>query len=166
MNNQELRFEYGLQPGDDRVIRRITSDTGAFYDHEVQIAEELAQEHLLNGASTSGYHFVACYMQNQIVGYTCYGEIPCTRNRYDLYWIVVDPKYSRREIGSQLIHLTENQILRQKGEKIYIETSSREPYLAARKFYIKHGYREVAIFKDYYDNGDHKIVYEKHLTTI
>ncbi len=66
-------------------------------------------------------------------------------------------------IGKKLLIEAEKKIIAMDGKLIYIETSSREPYQAARKFYQKNGYKEEAIISDFYSEGDHKIIYSKKI---
>lgn len=160
-DNLSLRFE--LKPGENERIREITESVGVFYQDEVDIAEELAVESIEKGGCRSGYNYILCEYNSEIIGYTCYGNIPCTRDRYDLYWIVVHDDFRRMDIGKKLIAATEKKILERGGKKLYIETSSREPYYYTRQFYMKCRYKEEAVFKDFYDDGDDKIVYSKEL---
>ena len=56
-------------------------------------------ERLEKGAA-SGYEFVIAEDDSSMVGYACFGEIPCTVGSYDLYWIVVDPPTNDRASAS------------------------------------------------------------------
>lgn len=163
MDNSSLSLRFELNRGEDKRIKEITESVGVFYEYEVDIAEELAIESIEKGPYKSGYNYILCEYDSEIIGYTCYGDIPCTKDRYDLYWIVVHNSYRRMDIGKRLICATEKEILKRGGKKLYIETSSREPYYYTRQFYMNCGYKEEAVFKDYYDDGDDKIVYVKNL---
>ena len=44
-----------------------------------------------------------------------------------------------------------------------METSSRPPYAPARAFYRRCGYEVDAVLKDYYDDGDDKVIFAKAL---
>jgi ribosomal protein S18 acetylase RimI-like enzyme len=44
-----------------------------------------------------------------------------------------------------------------------IETSSLPHYGLTRKFYLKHGYEQTAILKDYYADGDDMVVFRKRM---
>lgn len=163
MDYNKLILRFDLKPGEAKRIREITESVGVFHQYEVDVAEELAIACIENGAYESGYNYVLCEYNSEIIGYTCYGDIPCTKNRYDLYWIVVLNGFRRMNIGKRLISATEEKILERGGKKIYIETSSTEPYYYTRQFYMNCGYKEEAVFKDYYDDGDDKIVYVRSL---
>ena len=62
-----------------------------------------------------------------------------------------------------LIERTETAIAAMGGTRIYIETSSRSLYEPTRGFYLKHGYKQEALIKDFYAPGDSKIIYAKVL---
>lgn len=161
MDRIALRF--ALRQGENKRIREITESVGVFHDYEVDIAEELAIDNIEKGPDKSEYKYILMEYDSKIIGYTCYGEIGCTKNRYDLFWIVVHNDYRGMGLGSRLILETEKKILERGGKKIYVETSSSEPYYPTRQFYIKCGYKQEAEFKDFYDDGDNKIVYVKSL---
>ena len=163
MDHNSLFLRFDLKPGENKRIREITESVGVFYPHETDIAEELAIENIEKGPDISGYNYILCEYDSEIIGYTCYGEIPCTKDRYDLYWIVVDNRFRRMNVGKRLIQAAEEEISKRGGKKLYIETSSREPYYYTRKFYMDCGYNEAAVLKDYYDDGDDKIIYMKDL---
>jgi ribosomal protein S18 acetylase RimI-like enzyme len=147
---------------DRGAVRAIVAGSGFFTESEVDIAVELVEERLAKGAA-SGYEFHFVESGGAVVGYACYGEIPCTTGSYDLYWVAVDSTQQRRGIGKLLVELVEEQLRGRGGRKVYIETSSKPLYDPTRAFYVGCGYREVATFPDFYAPGDGKVVYEKTL---
>jgi len=149
-------------PSDREVIRRIITDSGFFTDSEVDIAVELVDERLAKGPA-SGYEFLFIESAGAVLGYACYGEIPCTTGSYDLYWVAVDKSQQRRGLGKLLVELTEERLRKMDARKVYIETSTKPLYDPTRAFYDRCGYHEVATFPDFYAPGDGKVVYEKTL---
>ncbi len=99
--------------------------------------------------------------QRQMLGFISYGPIPLTDNRYDLYWIAVDPVQGRHGIGTMLLAEMEKRLRSSQAVHVYIDTSSTDGYLPARKFYEKNGYEVAAHLKDFYRDGDDKIIYRK-----
>jgi ribosomal protein S18 acetylase RimI-like enzyme len=160
---ERLTFRDVLKPEEDGVIRAITDSAGVFYPEEVDIAEELARENLDRGALESGYHFLVAELGGEVCGYTCFGPIPGARRRYDLYWIAVAENFKGGGVGRALMARSEAAILKSGGAKVYVETSSRPPYAPARAFYRRCGYHEDAVLKDYYDDGDDKVIFAKSL---
>lgn len=147
---------------DRDAVRRMVSESGFFTEAEADVAVELIEERLAKG-SASGYDFIFVEADGSVVGYACYGEIPCTVGSYDLYWVAVDKSHQRRGIGRLLVELVEARLRERGARKVYIETSSKPLYDPTRAFYARCGYREVAAFPDFYAPGDGKVVYEKTL---
>lgn len=99
--------------------------------------------------------------RQQMLGFISFGPIPLTENRYDLYWIAVDPVKGRNGVGTLLIQAMEKTLKEAGTGHIYIETSSMEGYLPARLFYEKNNYLLVSHLEDFYRDGDDKMIYRK-----
>lgn len=136
--------------------------TKVFTGTEVQCALELIDIYL-NVAGQKDY-IISCAVNanDQPIGYVCYGPTPLTDQTYDLYWIAVDPEWHRRGVGDLLIEHVE-QMLLPSGRLLLIETSSLAKNEAARRFYLRHHYHEVARVPDFYTDGDDRIIYAKRL---
>lgn len=143
-------------------VRSLVLGTGFFSAEEVAVAVELVEARLDQGPA-SGYHFLFAERAGRVVGYACYGPIALTRASYDLYWIVVEAGHQRGGIGRRLIDAVEAAIANLGGGRLYVETSSRPQYAPTRAFYARTGYREAALFEDFYAPGDGKVVFEKRL---
>lgn len=142
-------------------VKRITESTGFFYDHEVEVAISLVIDTLSNPEE---YSFVLIEDDNgKTIAFTNFGEIPCTHKRFDIYWIVVDNEQRGKGLGKILIAETEKRIRELGGEIAYLETSSTEKYLPTRKFYESLKYDKEVVMKDFYANGDDKVIYSKRL---
>lgn len=160
----KLTYRDHVFPSDLDSVRDIVHATGFFTDEEVDVAVELVDAGL-SGESISSYLFVFCEDENaQVLGYTCYGPVPCTVGSFDLYWIAVHPDRQGLGIGRELLSLTEKRIRSMGGMRVYIETASRDMYKPTQAFYQKAGYHPEATLKDYYSEGDSKIIYVKHLS--
>jgi GNAT superfamily N-acetyltransferase len=149
---------------DIESVRRMAEETGFFRPDEVVIAAELVEERIRRGLA-SGYQFFLADLDTELVGYTCYGPIACSLLSWDLYWIVTRKEYQGQGIGAALLRLTEEDIRKQGGRNVVIETSSRELYGPTQHFYTKNGYILRAQFTDFYDYGDDKLVYIKTLSS-
>ncbi|HDP25332.1 MAG TPA: N-acetyltransferase [Deltaproteobacteria bacterium] len=150
-------------PADTDAVRCLVESTGFFTPEEVGVAIELVEERLAKG-SPSGYSFI--FLENEghvVLGYSCFGPIPCTKDSFDIYWFAVRKDRQNSGLGTSLLERTEQAISLMDGAKVYIETSSRGLYLPTREFYQRNGYRQEARFKDFYAPGDDKIVYVKQL---
>jgi len=151
-----------VAPADCDRIRDITVSTGMFSAEETEIAVELAEENLAKGDG-SGYSFLFAVVHGRLVGFTCYGLIPGSEKRYEIYWIAVEKNYQGQGVGTMLMKKTEEAILVRGGVRAYIETSSRSEYKPTQAFYIANGYVAVAELADYFRDGDGKIIFMKNL---
>lgn len=149
-------------PADVDHIRRIVEATRFFHSYEVDVAIELIEERLKRGPEC-GYRFLFADATDRTVGYACYGPIACTQASFDLYWIVVEPAHQASGVGRTLLHACETRIADGGGRRVYVETSSRPLYQPTRTFYQRCGYVEEARLRDFYADGDDKVVFVKAL---
>ncbi|MBW6480626.1 MAG: GNAT family N-acetyltransferase [Bacteroidales bacterium] len=159
----KISFRKIITENDIKRIRQIALSTGFFRDDEIDVAAELVEEAYSKGQEQSGYFFLFSMMENNTTGFVCFGPTPCTIGTYDLYWIVVDNNYRGNGTGKILMQQTEKELTAREARKLYIETSSTDKYLPTREFYIKCGYTEEARLKDFYSQGDDKVIYSKVL---
>ncbi len=155
-------FRQQIQPSDIEVIAGIVESSGFFSDEEIEIAIQLAEEKM-DQKEASSYRFLFAEDDHRVLGYTCYGLIPATSFSYDIYWIVVANDLQGQGLGKLLMAATEKLIGSSGGKQIYAETSSRDQYSPTRKFYESCGYRQEAFLKNFYSEGDGKIIYAKVL---
>jgi D-alanine-D-alanine ligase len=162
MTNQPIEFRYEVRPDDRETVRRLVESTGVFSPVEIDVAVELVDDRL-NRGSASDYHFVFADQGGRTVGYTCYGPIALTASSFDLYWIAVDKAMHGRKVGRVLLERTEELVREAGGRQVYIETSNRHHYAPTRGFYLRCGYRQEALLKDFYAPEDDKVIYVKGL---
>ena len=155
-------YRYELRLDDRDILVRILNGTGFFSAAEVAIALELIEIGIEEGES-SGYQFIIAEQKNRVVGYACFGLIPATQARFDLYWIAVDKTFQQKGVGKQLLHKVEDRIVAQGGERVYVDTSSRSQYAATHRFYTRCGYHLEAHLEDFFAPGDGKHIYCKNL---
>ena len=161
-NDHELTFRNEITGDDPVKILEVIESTSVFSQEEKNIAIELTDERLKRGVQ-SGYHFLFCERYGKMVGYACFGKIAGTMSSFDLYWIAVHKDFHNSGIGKALLRKSESIISEMGGDHIYIETSSRKSYEAARLFYSHCGYKKEAILKDFYSTGDNKVIYVKKI---
>ncbi len=142
-------------------LERLTAATGRFRPDEVAIALELLDDSL---AGDADYRFLGAYDGDTFVGYACWGPTAGTQGTYDLYWIVVDPAWQGKGVGSRLLEAVEHRLRTDNGRLIVVETSSRADYAPTRAFYERRGYARAARLPGYYAPDDDLVIYLKDLT--
>ncbi|MGC9512067.1 MAG: GNAT family N-acetyltransferase [Fidelibacterota bacterium] len=156
-----MTIRRGILPSDIEYIEKILASSGLFHDYEIKTACDIGKEVLAKGEET-GYTFLFLEEEkNKPLGFAVFGPVPCTHQRFDLYWIGVHKDAQGKGYGKILLQTCEKFIKEEGGEIMYIETSSREDYLPTREFYLKNGYRVETILPDFYDEGDSKYIFSK-----
>jgi ribosomal protein S18 acetylase RimI-like enzyme len=157
-----VTFRSELRPSDGAAVRCLVGDTKVFSATEVGWAVELVDETLKRGTA-AGYHFLFADGADGLDGYTCFGPIDGTDNRFDLYWIVVSPKAQGRGLGKRL--LAGSMIAARKLDAVhmFIDTSTRADYAPARALYQAAGFTLMGTLVDFYSDGDGKALFGRKL---
>lgn len=149
-----------------RIFDILTS-TARFTRQEIGWAMELVD---LAAGSSGRSEYEAHVLEEpdsgpnrQVQGYVLFGRTPMTEDVYDLYWIAVDPKHQGQGFGQILLRFVENEVRRESGRMLLIETSSKRSYAPTIRFYQQAGYREISRIKDFYRIEDDKVVFCKRL---
>ncbi len=148
---------------DRERLHSILIDTRLFTSEEIAVAMELIDIVLKNPHQKDYQIDCVVDFKDQPIAYICYGPAPMTQGTFDLYWIVVDPKYQSQGIGSKLLDFLEGKVRERNGRMILIDTSSIPLYEKAQKFYFRKGFQEVARVPDYYHPGNDRITFCKRL---
>jgi ribosomal protein S18 acetylase RimI-like enzyme len=76
-----------------------------------------------------------------------------------LTWFYVDPNHRGRGIGTKLLRYIIDAVRKLGIRKLYVDTSSDESYAAAVTMYKRFGFHEEGKLLDYYDNGEHCLIF-------
>lgn len=86
-----------------------------------------------------------------------------TEGTYNLYLIAVHKDFQGKGLGKKMMGHIEN-LLRSQGNRILlVETSGLPEFEMTREFYDQYGYTREAVIRDFYREGDDKIVFWKRL---
>lgn len=86
-----------------------------------------------------------------------------TDGTYNLLAIGVKKSAQRTGIATKMMDYIEAQLRAKNGRILIVETSSAAEQGAARHLYQKLGYTQEAIIRDFWKEGEHKIVFWKRL---
>ena len=87
-----------------------------------------------------------------------------TSGTYNLYLIAVHKDLQGNGIGSELMNYIET-LLKSNGNRILlVETSGLPEFEMTRKFYDNCDYNREAVIRDFYNEGEDKLVFWKKLT--
>jgi len=156
--NQGWTCRNVLDSDDVGKITDLVQECGNFRQDEIEIATELAQEHLTQGVS-SGYEFLLLEKADILGAFACWGPVSGSVGSYDLYWLAVAPDFQGAGLGTLLFKESIQQIFSQGGRQVFIETSSRDNYLSAQRFYQRQGAELMARLPDFYQIDDDKLIF-------
>ncbi len=150
-------------PTDTDVLVALTETTGLFKPLEiVALREVLDDYHATNQAD--GHVALTLEEAGEILGFVYYAPAEMTEGTWQLWWIAVRKDQQGRGAGTRLLRHVEDDIRdRHNGRVLFIETGSLPIYDLTRAFYIKNGYEQHAILKDFYAAGDSMVVFRKAL---
>jgi ribosomal protein S18 acetylase RimI-like enzyme len=150
-------------PADTPTLLALAKETGVFKPMEIQALQEVLDDYHESDYKI-GHVSVTCEEDGEIIGFAYYAPASMTERSWYLYWIAVHKGTQARGVGSKLMRYLEEDIRRrQPGATLFIETSSMPHYDLTRKFYLKHGYDQEAVLRDYYAPGDSMVVFRKVL---
>jgi ribosomal protein S18 acetylase RimI-like enzyme len=115
-----------------------------------------------NNKDTTDIWFTYIDNDNPIALGYCAAE-KLTNGTYNLYAIAVRKELQGQGIGHKMMNFIEK-LLADNGNRILIvETSSIDQHTLTRRFYNKLGYRQEAIIKDFWNDGEDKVIFLKKL---
>ena len=106
---------------------------------------------------------LTCHLDGAAVG-LCYA-VPedLADGTWNMRALAVRPDQQGKRLGTALVAAAE-QHLKAKGQRILIvDTSGTDDFALTRKFYVKIGYEEEARIRDFWAEGDDKVVFRKAL---
>jgi ribosomal protein S18 acetylase RimI-like enzyme len=150
-------------PADSPHLVEIARGTGVFKPLEIEALREVLDDyHTRNHAH--GHRAVVFDRDGGPIAFAYYAPAAMTDRTWYLYWIAVSKQIQARGIGAALLKHAEAEIQQARGRVLMIETSSLPHYELTRRFYLKQGYDQEAILRDYYADGDAMVIFRKRLT--
>lgn len=82
---------------------------------------------------------------------------------WNLYFIGVQPDRQGRGLGATLLRHVEDDLAARGARLLLVETSGLDSFELTRRFYRKNGYDEEARIRDFYRQGEDKVIFRKAL---
>ena len=149
---------------DTPSLAALAEGTGVFKPAEIEALREVFDEYY-GQYQAQGHRCIVSEADGRRLGFAYYAVTSMTDRTWYLWWIAVDKRTQARGTGSELLRYVEDDIRREKGRLVIIETSSLPHYEPTRRFYLKHGYEQGAVLRDFYADGDDMVVFRKRLAS-
>ncbi len=107
--------------------------------------------------------WLTCHSDGEAVGlcYTVPEELAA--GTWNMLALAVRPDLQGKRLGAALVHAAEKH-LKDNGQRILIvDTSGTDDFALTRKFYAQNGYEEEARIRDFWAEGDDKVIFRKAL---
>ena len=150
-------------PADTDALVAIAAGTGVFKPLELVALREVLDDYYAV-EHNNGHIAVTLDLHGKPAGFAYYAPAAMTDRTWYLYWIAVDKTVHAKGLGTRLLHRAEADVRAAGGRLFLIETSSLPHYELTRKFYLKHGYEQAAVLRDYYADGDDMVVFRKRMS--
>lgn len=139
-------------------LKKVVDSSGLFPS---EYLDEMISDYL-NNADTQDIWFTYIDDNTPIaIGY-CVPE-KLTNGTYNLLAIGVSQDSHRNGVATKMMSYIEQQLKQKDGRILIVETSSDDAQIGARKFYEKIGYTQMAVIRDFWNDGEDKIVFWKKL---
>jgi len=153
----------------DEKIRAVTQSDTDGLKKVVDSSELFPSEYLdemisdyLSNSDTQDIWFTYIDDNKQVaIGY-CVPE-KLTQGTYNLLAIGVSKDSQRKGVATEMMKYIEQRLRQKYGRILIVETSSDDAQIGARKFYQKIGYTQAAVIRDFWKDGEDKIIFLKKL---
>ena len=149
-------------PADTDAIVALTAGTGFFKPIELDALHGVLADFHSTNHEFSHRAFV-WEEGGHLLGYVYHAPTDMTDRTWHLYWIAVSQTQQGRGLGGKLLAFVEEDIRARGGRLLVVETSTTPHYEPTRRFYLKHGYAQVAAVPDFYADGDGMAIFTKRL---
>jgi ribosomal protein S18 acetylase RimI-like enzyme len=141
---------------DQSAVETLAVSTGMFAVGDWQGPE-------LNNLQEDHHWIVALSEDNEVIGGAYFAPEQVSDRLWNTFFLSVSQEFQGKGVGRFIMTYIE-ELAREKGIRtLIVETSSLEGYSQARSFYQALGYVKEAEIRDYYGQGDNKIVFWKSL---
>ena len=146
-----------LDRADLPSVSVILDATGLFPS---DLLEPMAEPFL---AEDAPHHWLVACDPDKVVGFAYAEPERMTDGTFNLLAIAVDPAVQRGGIGKALVNGLIDRLGQQGGRVLIVETSSLDDFADTRSFYAGQAFSEEARIRDFYAEGEDKILFWKHL---
>lgn len=150
-----------ITPADSAKVVALTISSGLFSEEDAAFLDKMLADYF-TGKSQEG-HVCLVDTESELLGVAYYAPEPVTNGTWNLLMIAVRGDCQGQGIGLRLLRHVEDTLRKDSQRLLLVETSGLPNFERTRQFYAKCGYEAEARIRDYYNNGEDKIIYRKVL---
>ncbi|MBK1988289.1 GNAT family N-acetyltransferase [Sphaerospermopsis aphanizomenoides BCCUSP55] len=146
-------------PEDTNALIAVAKTIG-FQPQELDYLRKMLFNYLKDGETES---FWLTYAENEPVGVAYCEPERMTHQTWNLLLIAIREDLQGQGRGGKLLDYVEQTLIERGGRMLLVETSGLPDFERTRSFYVKCGFQQEARIRDFYAEGDDKIVFRKVL---
>jgi ribosomal protein S18 acetylase RimI-like enzyme len=146
-----------MTDSDQSTVKAIAVSTGMFADSEWQGPD-------LGSLQNDHHWVVATNESGEILGSAYFGPEMVSDLLWNTYFLAVRKEMHGQGVGKFIMQYIEKLGIQSGIRTLIVETSNQESYARARGFYLSLGYVREAEIRNYYGEGDNKIVFWKSIS--
>lgn len=114
-------------------------------------------------AQQTSAFWLTCHLNGKAVGlcYTVPEEL--ADGTWNMLALAVHPQHQGHQLGTHLVKAAEQHLIKMEQRMLIVETSGTDDFAATRRFYAKNGYEKEAQIRDFWAEGDDKVIFRKAL---
>jgi ribosomal protein S18 acetylase RimI-like enzyme len=148
-----------VSPATKTGVLHVAESCGLFQPEERGELDGMIDGYL--AGELEGHQWIELSEDGAVKGAAYYAPETFADGVWNLYFIGVNTDQQGEGRGSALLKYVEAELKSQGQRILIIETSGLEGFELTRKFYDQHGYTIEARIRDYYQEGEDKVVFWK-----
>ncbi len=143
------------------TLKNIIDSTGLFPS---EYLDDMINPYFQTPEQEQTEFWIVCENENNHpIGLAYYAPERMTQGTYNLYLIAIHKIFQGKNMGTTLLKYIENH-LKKSGQRILlVETSGLPNFQETRNFYLKNNYGKEAIVREFYAEGEDKVIFWKKL---
>lgn len=114
-------------------------------------------------ASETQAIWLTCHVGGRAVGLCCTAPEDLTDGTWNMLALAIHPDWQGQRLGAALVKAAEQHLIDKKQRILIVETSGTDDFARTRRFYAQNGYGEEARIRDFWADGDDKVIFRKAL---
>lgn len=137
---------------------------GQILDQTELFPSEMLKEMLM--PALDGSHpalWLTAHLDGSAIGFSYTEPEMLAEGAWNMPAIAIAPDHQGKGHGADLVRATEAQLRQNAQRLLIVETSGLAAYAATRRFYDTAGYDQEARIRDFWADGDDKVIFRKRL---